>query len=192
LEDVFARPEYTWRIQRGPLDWLRDLWYRLLDWIGGVQTAHPAGFKVLLVVLIVALLGLLVHIAYVVWRITHPTAGTPRTVAAAPGLRLEDAHAHRHRAHELARAGRFAEAVAHEFVALLLDLERRKAVSFHPSKTPAEYVGEARLDAPGRESLADLVGRLYRHLFGALPCDERAYREFAAAAALVSRHVAAA
>ncbi len=179
-------------MQRGPLDWLRDLWYRLLDWIGGVQTAHPAGFKLLLVVLILALVGLLAHIAYVVWRITHPTAGTPRAAAAAPGLRLEDARAHRTRAQELARAGRFAEALAHEFVALLLDLERRKAVSFHPSKTPAEYVGEARLDAPGRESLADLVGRLYRHLFGALPCNERAYHDFAAAAAQLTRHVATA
>src|SRR6266704_931943 len=77
-------------------------------------------------------------------------------------------------------------------IAGVLDLDGRQAVKFHPSKTPAEYVGEARLDASGRASLADLVARLYRHLFGAVPCDERAYREFAAEAELVFQHVAAA
>jgi hypothetical protein len=101
-----------------------------------------------------------------------------------------DAPAHGQRAAELARAGRYAEALAHEFVALVLELERLQAVTFHPSKTPAEYVAEARLDPSGRASLADLVARLYRHLFGAEPCAEREYREFAAAAALVFQHVA--
>jgi len=191
LEEVFARPEYSWTVQRSPFDWLRELWYRLLDWLGTMQTAHPAGFKALLVVLIVALAGLFAHIGYVVWRIMRLTARAPVGVAAAGGgLRFEDARAHRERARQLAGAARYAEALAHEFTALLLDLERRRAVTFHPSKTPAEYVGEARLDPSGRASLADLVARLYRHLFGAAPCDEQAYRDFAAAAELVPRHVA--
>src|SRR5947208_14696553 len=103
---------------------------------------------------------------------------------------LADARAQRVRAEELARAGRYAEALAHRFVALVLDLERRRALAFHPSKTPAEYVGEARLDAAGRASLAGLVGRLYRHLFGGVPCDEGGYREFGAAADELGRHVA--
>lgn len=191
LEEVFARPEYSWTVYRSPFDWLLELWYRLLDWLSTMQTAHPAGFKALLVVLIVALAGLLAHIGYVVWRIMRPTAGAPvEGATAGGGLRLEDARAHRERARELAGAGRYAEALAHEFAALLLDLERRRAVTFHPSKTPAEYVSEARLDPAGRASLADLVSRLYRHLFGAAPCDEPAYREFAAAAEQVPGHVA--
>ncbi|MGH7546817.1 MAG: DUF4129 domain-containing protein [Gemmatimonadales bacterium] len=191
LDEVFARPEYSWAAYRSPFDWLRELWYRLLDWLGAMQTVHPVGFKALLVVLIAVLAGLLAHIGYVVWRIMRPTAGVPVVGAAAGGgLRLEDARAHRERAHELAGAGRYAEALAHQFAALLLDLERRRAVTFHPSKTPAEYVSEARLDPTGRASLADLVSRLYRHLFGAAPCDEHAYRDFAAAAELVPRHVA--
>src|SRR3989442_1145891 len=120
---------------------------------------------------------------YVVWRITRPTARTPAGGAEGIGGReLEDARAHRARAEELARAGRYAEALAYRFVALVLELERRRALAFHPSKTPAEYVGEARLDAAGRASLAELVARLYRPLFGGVPRGEGGDREFGAAA----------
>ena len=93
-------------------------------------------------------------------------------------------------AEALAREGRYAEAIAHRFVALVLALEQRRAVVFHPSKTPAEYVNEARLDPSGRASLAALVGRLYRHVFGAVPCADPEYRDFTAAADLVLQHVA--
>lgn len=193
LGEVFARPEYAWGTGegRGPFDWLRELWFRLLDWIGTMQSAHPAGFKLLLAALIAILAGLVLHVGYVVWRITRPTTRSAAgAVQSGGGLRLEDARAHRERADELARAGRYAEALAHRFVALLLELERRNALSFHPSKTPAEYVREARLDAAGVASLGDLVARLYGHLFGAVPVNEAVYREFGAAAETVSRHVA--
>src|SRR3989442_6864899 len=107
---------------------------------------------------------------YVVWRITRPTARTPAVGAEGIGGReLADARAHRARAEELARAGRHAEALAYRFVALVLELERRRALAFHPSQTPAEYLGEARLDAAGRPSLAAVLARLYRHLFGGGP-----------------------
>jgi len=191
LREVFARPEYRWNERPDPSGWIVDVWYRLLDWLDTVQRGHPAGFKVLLAVLALVLVGLLAHMGYVVWRITRPTARTPAVGAGGIGGReLADARAHRAWAEELARAGRYAEALAHRFVALVLELERRRALAFHPSKTPAEYVGEARLDAAGRASLAELVARLYRHLFGGVPCDEGGYREFGAAADELGRHVA--
>ncbi|OLB07665.1 MAG: hypothetical protein AUH06_04670 [Gemmatimonadetes bacterium 13_2_20CM_69_27] len=192
LADVFARPEYVWVPRFSLGDWVREQWLRLLDWIGRQQTAHPAAFKVALAILIVVLVGLLIHMGYVVWRITRPTVHTPARAGGASGLRLEDGRAHRERADELARAGRYVEALAHRFVALLLELERRRALTVHPSKTPAEYVREARLDESGRASFADLVARLYRHVFGAVPCDAATYQDFGAAADAVFRHVAAA
>ena len=193
LREVFARPEYRWNERPDPWGWILAVWYRLLDWLDAVQRGHPAGFKVLLALSALVLVGLLAHMGYVVWRITRPTARTPAGGAGAGGIGgplLADARAQRVRAEELARAGRYAEALAHRFVALVLDLERRRALAFHPSKTPAEYVGEARLDAAGRASLAELVARLYRHLFGGVPCDAGGYREFGAAADEVGRHVA--
>jgi len=190
LADVFARPEYVWVPRFNPSDWIREQALRLLDWIGRQQTAHPAAFKVVLAILIAVLAGLLLHMGYVVWRITRPTAHTPPGPAQPGGVRLEDARAHRQRADELARAGRYAEALAHRFVALLLALEQQQALKVDPSKTPAEYVREARLDASGRASLADLVARLYGHVFGAVPCDANTYQAFGAAAEAVFRHVA--
>jgi hypothetical protein len=195
LREVFARPEYRWNERPDPWGWIVAVWYRVLDWLDAVQRGHPAGFKVLLALSALVLVGLLAHMGYVVWRITRPTARTPAGGAGAGaggigGPVLADARARRVRAEELARAGRYAEALAHRFVALVLDLERRRALAFHPSKTPAEYVGEARLDAAGRASLAELVARLYRHLFGGVPCDAGGYREFGAAADELGRHVA--
>ena len=193
LREVFARPEYRWNERPDPWAWIVAVWDRLLDWLDGLQRGHPAGFKVLLALLTLVLVGLLAHMGYVVWRITRPTARTPAWGEGAGGIgapELADGRAHRLRAEELARAGRYAEALAHRFVALVLDLERRRALAFHPSKTPAEYVGEARLDAAGRASLAELVARLYRHVFGGIPCDEGGYREFGAAADELGSHVA--
>src|SRR5256712_4251731 len=191
LREVFARPEYRWNERPDPWAWIVAVWDRLLDWLDGLQRGHPAGFKMLLALLALVLVGLLAHMGYVVWRITRPTARTLDGGAGGiGGPELADARAHRVRAEELARAGRYAEALAHRFVALVLELERRRALAFHLSKTPAEYVGEARLDAADRASLAELVARLYRHLFGGVPCDAGGYREFGAAADELGRHVA--
>jgi hypothetical protein len=191
LRDVFARPEYQWDERPDPWQWVVNLWSRLLDWFDALEQADPAGFQVLLAVMTLFLVGLVAHMGYVLWRITRPTARLPAAgPEASGGVRHEDARAHRARAEELARAGRYAEALAHRFVALVLELERRRAVAFHPSKTPAEYVAEARLDAAGRASLAELVARLYRHLFGGVPCDAGGYREFGAVADELGGHVA--
>jgi uncharacterized protein DUF4129 len=192
VSEVFARPEYRWVTGKTPLQWLVEQIYRLLDWLSRAETNHPAAFKALLVVLVVGLLATLVHMGYVVWRITRPTAQTPGAGATTAGLRLEDARAHRERAEQLAGAGRYGEALAHRFVAMLLELERRDALTFRPSKTPAEYVSEARLDPAGRASLGQLVARLYQHLFAAAPCDEQTYRDFVAQADLLFQHVATA
>jgi Domain of unknown function (DUF4129) len=191
LADVFAQPQYRWATGRGLAQWLLEQIARLFNWLAQARQGHPALFHALLIVLIVALLGILVHMGYVVWRVTRPTMRTPGTPGGAGGLALEDARVHRERADQFAAAGRYTEALAHRFVALVLELDRRSALQFRPSKTPAEYVQEARLDGSGRASLDHLVSRLYAHVFGAISCDAAGYREFATEADLVFDHVAA-
>ncbi len=190
ISEVFARPEYRWGPEDTPLLWLQQLIGRFLDWIERARQHHSTGYTVFLWALGVILFALLVHVSYVVWRITRPTARTPGRAGAVPGAGPTDAGTHRAQAEALARAGRYSEALAHRFVAVVLELDERRALTFHPSKTPAEYAREARLDGSGRATLVALVGRLYGHLFGGVPCDERCYREFAAEAEIPSRHVA--
>jgi len=189
IADVFAGPEYRWADSRVILRWLGTQWQTFLDWLNAFQRSHPTQYAVLLAVAVALLVAILVHFAYIAVRILRPTLSTGPTSAAA-GQPVNDVRAHLGRATDLAVAGRYAEALAHRFLALLLQLDARRAIKFHVSKTPAEYVGEARVDAEGRADLRALVSRLYRHLFAAVPCDARGYEEFGMMAARIGEHVA--
>jgi hypothetical protein len=159
-----------------------------MDWLDQLSQTHPVGFNVLLALMVIVLVLLLVHVGYVIWRIVQPTARTSAR-GAEGGAVIHDAARHLARAEALARAGRYVEALGHRFLAVVLELDRVAALRFHASKTPAEYVGEVRLDETGRASFGALVARLYRHLFGAVPCDEAEYRAFGSAADELTRHV---
>jgi len=188
LAEVFARPEYRWTERQSLGQWALERWRLLQEWLQRLAAVSPALYHVVLGGLLLLLLLLCIHIGYVLWQVLRPSPA--RSAVAAPAQRRHDARSARAQADAMAAAGRYVEALAQRFVAALLELERARAIAFHPAKTPAEYVGEARLDAPGRESLRRLVAGLYGHLFGAHPCDAREYRAFGAAADELLRHVA--
>ena len=179
---VFSRPEFQWVERHRVLSWLLQQVDRFRDWLNRFAEQHPTGYSVGLSLTVIVLVVFVVHIGYVIWRIVRPGARPgAATTTARPGI-IVNAAWHVARAEELARAGHYAEALAHRFLAAVLELDRIGALRFHASKTPAEYVGEAKLDESGRASLARLVAELYRHLFGAEPCDEREYQSFGIAA----------
>jgi len=173
--------------QRRLLSWLARQWQHLVDWLNHMATAHRLGFDVGLTLVVIALVVLLVHIAYVIWRIVRPAVRSGPQASGVGAGKVMDAAAHLAIADRLASAGRYTEALGHRFLALVLELDRRQALRFHVSKTPAEYVWEARLSQQGKASLADLVGNLYRYLFAAVPCDAEAYAAFGAAARELTR-----
>lgn len=185
---VFAQRDYQWVARREPLRWLKQLWYSFLDWIDSFSQANPFGYNALIVALTLVLVVLLAHIAYVIWRVTRQSARPWRPDAGGGGI-IHDAARHLARAEELARAGRYVEALGHRFLAVVLELDRAHALKFHAAKTPAEYVWEVRLDDTGRASFRALVAELYRHLFGAAPCAEAQYRAFGEAAQHLTKHV---
>jgi len=179
---VFSRPEFQWVNRHRILSWLIQRWNSFRDWLNGLAEHHPLGYSIGVGLAVIVLVVVVVHFSYVIWRIVRPGARFgARATTAKPGI-IVNAAWHVARAEELARAGHYAEALAHRFLAAVLELDRIGALRFHASKTPAEYVGEARLDELGRASLARLVTQLYRHLFGAVPCDEREYQSFGIAA----------
>ncbi len=169
LRRIYAAPEYDWEVPRDPLGFLRELYEAQLEWLQQFQESHPVAYLIFLAVVTGLLLAILAHFSYLVWRALRPRA-LPQEELAQAAARPRDAAWHLDEARRLVREGHFAAALAHRFMALLLELESHKALAFHPSKTPAEYVGEAGLDDDARSKLTGLVATLYRHLFGGAPC----------------------
>lgn len=187
LEEVFARPVYGWTTQPSVRQWVRDRLLGLREWLAAFERTNPTLFTVFVAALVLLLVVLLVHIGYVLWQILRRRPGLGQVAPAPAASTTLNAAGHLSRADELARAGAWAEALGHRFLALVLELDGRRVLRFHPSKTPAEYILEARLEQPGRAALTDLVGRLYRHVFGAAPCDLDMYRNFGDTAQAVIR-----
>ena len=169
LHDVFAAPEYDWSVRVGVLEWLRARWDALLAWFRGLEGTHPTGYYALVVALTLLLVGVLAHFTYVFWRAFRPVdAPTSGAAASLPAPR--DAAWHLRAAGQLAAQGRYTEALAQRFLALVLHLSRRHALVFGASKTPAEYAAEVRLVEAARGRFSALTGALYQHLFGGSPC----------------------
>jgi hypothetical protein len=181
VREVLEAPAYDWQANRSLLAWLRGVIVALLGWLDRFADRHPVGYVVFLLALAAVLIGLLVHMGWVLYRALNPT---PRPVAAADRRAAEVRNAawHLAQARHAAAAGRFTEALAHRFLALVLDLERRRVVTAHPSKTPAEYAREARLDPGRRDALRALVGVLYGHVYGGKPAGPDDWERFDAAA----------
>src|SRR5213076_2595780 len=107
-----------------------------------LRVASPARYYLLLAAMTLVLLAILTHLTWVVWRSLRPrdAVGVPTPNTAPP----QGAAWHLAEARRLGAVGRFAEALAHRFLAAVLDLDGQRVVQFHPSKTPAEYAAEDR------------------------------------------------
>lgn len=176
LRDVLQSPDFAWQERRHPLQPLMDFARRLIEWFGRLSEEHPVAYWSLLAAMTLLLAAMIVHMAWVVRQALRGRG--PVTMPAEAVVLRRDARWHMARAAEMARAGEYGEALAHRFTALLLDLQQRGVLRYHPSKTAAEYVSEASLDAPSRSAFQQLVDRLYRHSFAAEPCAEDDYRLF--------------
>jgi len=188
VREVFSAPEYRWGSRADPLSKLRELWWRTVQGLRGLEDTHPVIYWLLIAVLSVVLVALLVHVTYLLWRALRVRQTSPEGTATASPAR--DAAWFLAGAREAAAHGRFADALGLRFLALMRQLDRVEAVRFHASKTPAEYVSEARMDAAGREELGRLVAALYQYLFAGRRCAADDWARFDADAEEVARHVA--
>jgi hypothetical protein len=190
LHRVFAAPEFQWRETRHPLRVLWDGLKSAVDWLVALGDRHPMAFALVLAVMLVVLAFLLAHLGYVLWRVLR--GGPVQPGAGRPALPVRhDAAWHAAEARRLVELGGYADAIGHRYVALLLALERRRTLVFHPSKTPAEYAAEARLDEAGRRGLAALTGDVYRYLFGGIACGATDWSQFDLGAARLEADVVA-
>ncbi|HET8834769.1 MAG TPA: DUF4129 domain-containing protein [Gemmatimonadales bacterium] len=180
LDRVFAAPAYRWAEEPPVLRLLREWWHRLTDWLEGLRLGNPFAFRLFVFALLIVLALVLAHGLWTVWRTvrgaTSPEQADLGTVVREP----RDAAWYYREADRAASQGRRAEALQLAFIGLALTLDGQGLLRYHSSKTPAEYVREARLAGPDRERLRALVGALYVHTFGARPLEADEYRRWRA------------
>ena len=169
LDRVFADPAYRWGEVPAPLRLLREWWDRLGDWLAGLRADNPLAYRLLVLALLLALLLILAHAGYVVWRTARTANRHDQRAPRREGGEPHDAGWYTRAADRAAADGRLAEALQLAFVSLALTLHAQGAVQYHASKTPAEYAREARLAEGDRERLGALVRALYAHVFGGRP-----------------------
>ena len=166
LDSVFAAPAYQWQDRPDPFAFLRRWASFLLDRLARWGEAHPQAVRLIAWTLLALLVLFLVRTILAVVRGFRAAPESPGSQRATV---VRDSAWYRREAERLASEGRLLEAMQADFTALILELDRRHLLRFHPSKTPGEYVREARLSEPSRSELSQLVWSLYRHLFAREP-----------------------
>jgi hypothetical protein len=182
IDSVFSSPEYRWQEVIDPFAPLRRAWQWLGEWIQSLRAEAPSLYWLLIGTLVLVLLGIFGHAIWVMYRtVRRDAAADPAAITSSVGVR--DAAWYAREAERLAAAGHFVEAIQADFVRLLLELDARRLVRFHPSRTPNEYAREPSLSAGARRDLADLVRRLYAYAFARVPCGSDELRDWRARAA---------
>jgi hypothetical protein len=180
LDSVFATEPYQWVQPSAALRLLSDGWSWLVVWLDGLKADNPLLFRIFLITILLAWVGIFAHAAWLVWVTVRGAARADRSVALAVAGERHDAAWYSRAADAAAAEGRLAEALQLAFVALALTLEGQGLLQYHPSKTPAECAREASLAGSDRERLRGLVRSLYAHAFGGreiAPEDYRRWRD---------------
>jgi hypothetical protein len=180
LDSVFATEPYQWVQPSAVLRLLSEWWNWLVVWLDGLKADNPLLFRIFLITLLLAWVGIFAHAAWLVWVTVRGAARADRSVALTIAGERHDAAWYSRAADAAAAEGRLGDALQLAFVALALTLEGQGLLQYHPSKTPAECAREARLVGSDRERLRALVRSLYAHAFGGreiAPEDYRRWRD---------------
>ncbi len=178
LDSVFASPAYRWADEPPLLRLLRLWWDRLTGWLDVLRAGNPAAVRLFVFALLGALVLVLAHGLWVVWRTVRGAAAPDDAASASTALEVRDAAWYFREADRAAAAGRTGAALQLAFVGLALTLDAQGLLRYHASKTPAECAREARLTREDRERLRSLVRALYAHVFGGHPLAADDYRRW--------------
>jgi hypothetical protein len=183
LDSVFARPAYRWETPLDPFAPFRKAWFWLVHLLQTLRTASPSLYWIVIGAVVALLATILFHAFFVTYRTVRADVHEDVQSNAAP-VEVRDAAWYGREAERLASEGRYAEAMEADFLRLILQLDARRIVRFHPSRTPNEYVRDAGLSADARRELGELVRRLYRFAFARVPCGLSDLRDWRALAAV--------
>ena len=187
LDEVFRGEQYQWDVRPSLWAWILDMWWDVMEWFVRLEATHPGAYYALVVGLVVLLIAILTHLVYLT-ALAFRRRSKDGTEPAARARHVRDAAWYLREAKRLEEAGQYSDSLACRFAALVCWLDRKKLIRAHPSKTPAEYVSEARLGPGGKEVFVRTVRWLYDHLFGGRRLDPRALAEFDRRAREVMAH----
>jgi hypothetical protein len=166
LDSVFATEPYQWAQPSAVLRLISEWWDWLGAWIDGLKADNPLVFRIFLVTVLLAWVGIFAHAAWLVWLTVRGAARAERAAVLPVAGERHDAEWYSREADRAAAEGRLTAALQLAFVALALTLESQGLLQYQPSKTPAECAREARLAGSDRERLKELVRALYAYAFG--------------------------
>jgi hypothetical protein len=170
LDSVFSGRDYEWVERTHPLAFLGQWWSALRRWLLGLEQSQPALYWLVVWLLVALLAAILVHALWVLVQTLHAAGAPAEAGAGGPAPEVRGASWYRREAQRLAREGRYPEAMQADFLGLVLELDQRGVLRFHPSKTPNEYTNEAKLAEPARGAFRELVRNLYGYAFAREPC----------------------
>jgi hypothetical protein len=188
LDSVFAQPSYRWALP-SPFAILGKWWRALLEWLRGLEATQPWLYWFLFFAMLAVLAAIMLHALIVLSR-TLKAAHRLSEQAAVPVAKTRGAAWYRAEAVRLAALGLYPEAMQHDFLGLVLELDQRNVLRYHPSKTPGEYSHELKLNEPERGAFRDLVRALYQFAFARVPCGVTDFEQWHRSAR--SEHYAAA
>ena len=171
LDSVFSSRDYRWETREDPLGVVRRAWLAIQRWLVELRDQNPQLFRVLLWGLVAVLLVILLHAAWVTFRTVRSASRRDARGLTSTHPAPRDARWYASESLRLAESGRYAEAMQADFLRLMLELDARRVARFHASKTPGEYVREAKLSEDRRRDLGELVRMLYTYAFARVPCD---------------------
>lgn len=177
LDSVFRQPQYAWAERPNPLAFLARWWEGLITWITDLESSNPSVYWLLVGLMLAVVAAVVVHAGWVMVR-TLRAARAPANPTETTAYMVRDAAWHRDEVARLAGAGRFVEAMQVDFLRLALELDSRRRLRFHPSKTPEEYAREAQLPDPERSEFQALIQTLYRYAFAGASCDATAFADW--------------
>jgi hypothetical protein len=176
LDTVLSAPAYQWTETEPRLDWLARWWRTLVDWLGRFRESNPTAADLIFWGLVAVLVVIFVHGGWIMYRtVRGATAAEGRAGGVSP-VAIRDERWFQRLADTLASQGRFAEAMQAAFAALMLRLDAKGLLRYHPAKTPREYASEARLTEDSLASLKQSVGELYAHAYAGRPSSPEQYQ----------------
>ena len=182
LDSVFATPAYRWETREDPFGMLRRLWGATGDAMDRLRAQNPDAVRLLTWLLVAILVLIVTHAAWVAWRTIRGGSRGELATVASPAIVPRDAAWYANEAARLSGAGQFAAAMQADFLRLVLELDARRVLHFHPSRTPSEYARDPALTEDGRTALRILVREMYAHAFARVPLDRAQYEAWRACA----------